>query len=133
MTIGVVLAEGVQYRVGKLTISGTKDTKEEKVRALLKMKEGSVYSPKQVREDSKKIADAYGSGGYVDLQVTPQGIPAGEGRIDVHYEILEGGPSFVQRLNIVGKTRTKDKVSRREVRIYPGDTLKSVRVATEKK
>jgi hypothetical protein len=25
--------------------------------------EGGIYSPKQIREDSKKIADAYGSGG----------------------------------------------------------------------
>ena len=38
------------------------------MRALVKMKEGSVYSPKAIREDAKKIADGYGSGGYVDLQ-----------------------------------------------------------------
>src|SRR5437764_11717511 len=97
------------------------------------MKEGGVYSPKQIREDSKKIADAYGSGGYVDLQVTLQGIPAGQGRIDEHYQIQEGGPSFVQRINIVGNTRTKDKVIRREVLIAPGDILNSVRVETTKK
>src|SRR5947207_1361827 len=133
MTIVVVLAEGVQYHVGKLAITGTKAAPEQKVRALLKMKEGSVYSPKQIREDSKKIADAYGSGGYVDLQVTPQGVPAGEGRIDVHYDIQEGGPAFVQRINIVGNTRTKDKVIRREVLIAPGDILNSVRVETTKK
>ena len=133
LTIVMVLVEGPLYRVGKIRISGTKVANEQKVRALLKMKEGGVYSPKQIREDSKKIADAYGSGGYVDLQVTPQGIPAGEGRIDVHYEILEGGPSFVQRINIVGNTRTKDKVIRREVLISPGDILNSVRVETTKK
>jgi outer membrane protein insertion porin family len=63
----------------------------------------------------------------------PQGVPAGEGRIDVHYEIQEGGPSFVQRINIVGNTRTKDKVIRREVLIAPGDILNSVRVETTKK
>ena len=40
---------------------------------------------------------------------------AGEGAIDVHYTIEEGSPSFVQRINIVGNTRTKDKVIRREV------------------
>src|SRR5437870_6697579 len=97
------------------------------------MKEGGIYSPKQIREDSKKIADAYGSGGYVDLQVTPTGVPAGEGRIDVHYQIQEGGPSFVQRINIVGNTRTKDKVIRREVLIAPGDILNSVWVETTKK
>jgi outer membrane protein insertion porin family len=133
MTIVVVLEEGRLYRVGQIRISGTKAAPEQKVRLLIKMKEGGVYSPKQIREDSKKIADAYGSGGYVDLQVTPTGVPAGEGRIDVHYDIQEGGPSFVQRINIVGNTRTKDKVIRREVLIAPGDILNSVRVETTKK
>jgi outer membrane protein insertion porin family len=131
--IVVVLEEGPLYRVGKITITGEKEAPEAKIRALLKMKEGGIYSPKQIREDSKKIADAYGSGGYVDLQVLPQGMPAGEGKIDVHYQIQEGGPSFVQRINIIGNTRTKDKVIRREVLIAPGDILNSVRVETTKK
>lgn len=133
MTIVVVLAEGPQYHVGQLAITGTKAATEQKVRALLKMKEGGVYSPKQIREDSKKIADAYGSGGYVDLQVSPQGVPTGQSKIDVKYTIEEGNPSFVQRINIVGNTRTKDKVIRREVLIAPGDIFNSVRVETTKK
>ena len=133
LQIVVVLEEGPQYHVGKITITGEKVASEQKIRALLKMKEGSVYSPKQIREDSKKLADAYGSGGYVDLQILPQGAPAGQGKIDVHYQIQEGGPSFVQRINIVGNTRTKDKVIRREVLIAPGDILNSVRVETTKK
>ena len=133
LNIVVVIGEGPLYRVGKMTITGEKIASEQKIRALLKMKEGDIYSPKQIREDSKKIADGYGSGGYVDLQVLPEGMPAGEGRIDVHYQIQEGGPSFVQRINIIGNTRTKDKVIRREVLIAPGDILNSVRVETTKK
>ncbi len=133
MTLVVVLVEGAQYHVGKLTIIGAKIASEQKVRALLKMKEGSVYSPKQIRDDSKKVADAYGSGGYVDLQIVPQGVPAGHTVIDVKYTIEEGNPSFVQRINIVGNTRTKDKVIRREVLIAPGDIFNSVRVETTKK
>lgn len=133
LNIVVVLDEGPQYRVGKIKITGEKVAAEERIRALMKMKEGGVYSPKQIREDSKRIADGYGSGGYVDLQVMPQGVPAGGGTIDVHYTIQEGGPSFVQRINIIGNTRTKDKVIRREVLISPGDILNSVRVETTKK
>ncbi|MFL6520653.1 MAG: outer membrane protein assembly factor BamA [Chthoniobacterales bacterium] len=133
LNLVVVLQEGPLYRVGKIRITGTKVAPEQKVRALLKMKEGGVYSPKQIREDSKKIADAYGTGGYVDLQVQPQGVPAGDGRIDVQYTIQEGGPSFVQRINIVGNVRTKDKVIRREVLIAPGDIMNSVRVDATKK
>ena len=133
LSIVVVLVEGPLYRVGKISVTGQKVASGEKIRALMNLKEGGVYSPKMIREDSKKIADAYGSGGYVDLQVVPQGVPAGQGRIDVHYQIQEGGPSFVQRINIIGNTRTKDKVIRREVLIAPGDVLNSVRVETTKK
>ena len=133
MTLVVVLVEAPQYHVGKLTVTGAKVATEKKVRALLKMKEGSVYSPKQIREDSKRVADAYGSGGYVDLQIVPQGVPSGHTTIDVKYTIEEGNPSFVQRINIIGNSRTKDKVIRREILIAPGDVFNSVRVETTKK
>ena len=133
MILTIVIAEGPQYHVGKLTISGQKVAQEDKIRALLKMKEGSVYSPKALHDDAKAIADAYGSGGYVDLVILPEGTPAGPARIDVHYKIEEGDRSFLQRVNIVGNTRTKDKVIRREVLIAPGDVFNTVRVDTTKK
>ena len=133
MILTIVIVEGTQYHVGKLTISGEKAATEEKIRALLKMKEGSVYSPKALHDDAKALADAYGSGGYVDLVILPEGTPAGPARIDVHYKIEEGDRSFLQRVNIVGNTRTKDKVIRREVLIAPGDVFNTVRVDTTKK
>src|SRR5438477_7197742 len=128
MIITIVIAECPQYHVRKLTVSGYQATTEAKVLALLKMKEGSVYSPKQLRDDAKAVADAYGSGGYVDLVITPEGTPAGPALIDVHYTIEEGTRSFVNRVNIEGNTRTKDKVIRREVLVAPGDVFNTVRV-----
>src|SRR5215475_10390977 len=123
MIITIVISEGPQYHVRKLTVSGYQATSEAKIRLLLKMKEGNVYSPKQLRDDAKAVADAYGSGGYVDLEITPEGTPAGVGLIDVHYNIEEGVRSFVNRINIEGNTRTKDKVIRREVLVAPGDVF----------
>ena len=133
MIITVVVSEGPQYHVRKLTVSGYQVAREDRIRALLKMKEGSVYSPKQLRDDAKAVADAYGSGGYVDLVVLPEGEPAGPAQIDVHYKIDEGVRSFVNRINIVGNTRTKDKVIRREVLVAPGDVFNTVRVDITKK
>ncbi len=133
MIITIVISEGPQYHVRNLTITGYQHTTEPKVRTLLKMKEGSVYSPKQLRDDAKAVADAYGSGGYVDLVITPEGTPAGTGLIDVHYTIEESVRSFVNRVNIQGNTRTKDKVIRREVLVAPGDVFNTVRVDTTKK
>ncbi|HEY4639289.1 MAG TPA: outer membrane protein assembly factor BamA [Candidatus Udaeobacter sp.] len=133
MIITITVAEGPQYHVRKLSITGYEHTTDARVRAFLKMKEGSVYSPKQLRDDAKAVADAYGSGGYVDLVVTPEGTPAGPALIDVHYLIEEGPRSFVNRVNIEGNTRTKDKVIRREVLVAPGDVFNTVRVDTTKK
>jgi outer membrane protein insertion porin family len=133
MVLTIVIVEGQQYHVRKLLVTGYENTTEQKIRALLKMKEGSVYSPKQLRDDAKAVADAYGSGGYVDLVVQPEGAPAGPALIDVHYNIEEGVRSFVNRVNIEGNTRTKDKVIRREVLVAPGDVFNTVRVDITKK
>src|SRR6266568_4802001 len=133
MIITIVISEGPQYHVRKLTITGYEHSTDVKVRTLLKMKEGSVYSPKQLRDDAKAVADAYGSGGYVDLVITPEGTPAGPALIDVHYTIEEGARSFVNRVNIEGNTRTKDKVIRSEVLAAPGDVFNTVRVDLTKK
>jgi outer membrane protein insertion porin family len=133
LTITIHINEGTQYHVGRMAFSGYKETTEDKLRKVLKMKEGDVYSPKQLRDDAKAIADAYGTGGYVDLLVTPSGTPGGEGLINVGYKIEEGTRSFVNRITIVGNTRTKDKVIRREVLISPGDVFNTVRVDFSKR
>jgi outer membrane protein insertion porin family len=133
MTLVIAVHEGIKYHVGKLSFVGFKSTTEDKARALLKMKEGSVYSPKQLKDDAKALADGYGSGGFVDLDLRPQSTPAGPGVIDITYNVQEGVRSFVQRINIVGNTRTKDKVIRREVLIAPGDLFSTTRVEISKK
>lgn len=133
MVIVVPVTEGPKYKVGRISVQGQKVTTEAKTKALMKLKEGGVYSPKVVRDDAKTIADAYGAGGYVDLVITPQGTPTGPTQIDVTYTVEEGQRSFVQRINVTGNTRTKDKVIRREVLIAPGDVFNTVRVETTKK
>ena len=128
----VHVVEGAQYRVGKLAFQGMEIAKEDGLRALVKMKEGSIYAPKALKDDTKAIADGYGAGGFVDVDILPQGTPAGTGVVDLTYIITEGPRSFVERINITGNTRTKDKVLRREISILPGDIFNTVRVENSK-
>jgi outer membrane protein insertion porin family len=133
LQIVVRVDEGPQYHVGKVDVVGYKATTEQKIRTLIKTKPGAVFSPKAIKDDAKAMADAYGSGGYVDLTIIPETSPAHGGSIDITYKIEEGERSFVERINISGNTRTKDKVIRREVLIAPGDVFNTVRVETSKK
>ena len=133
LLIVIAIDEGPQYHVGKLNFVGYKVTTEDKLRAAVKTKEGAVYSAKAIKDDAKAIADAYGSGGYVDLTIVPESSPPHGGLIDLTYRIDEGQRSYVDRINISGNSRTKDKVIRREVSIAPGDIFNTVRVETTKK
>ena len=128
----VVVNEGAQYHVGKLVFQGQEIAKDAGLRALVKMKEGSIYTPKGLKDDTKAITDGYGAGGFVDVDILPQGTPAGPGVVDLTYIITEGSRSFVERVNIAGNTRTKDKVLRREISILPGDVFNTVRVENSK-
>jgi len=131
--IVIAIEEGPQYHVGKLIFVGYKATSEERLRSVVKTKEGAVYSAKAIKDDAKAIADNYGSGGYVDLTVVPESSPPHGGLIDLTYRIDEGQRSYVGRINISGNSRTKDKVIRREVLIAPGDVFNTVRVEISKK
>jgi outer membrane protein insertion porin family len=133
LQIVIAIDEGPQYHVGKLRFVGYKATTEEKLRAVVKMKEGAIYSAKAIKDDAKAMADAYGTGGYVDLTIIPESSPAYGGLIDITYRIDEGQRSYVERITITGNTRTKDKVIRREVLISPGDVFNTVRVEVSKK
>jgi len=133
LQIVIAIDEGPQYHVGKLSFVGYKATTEQKLRAVVKMKEGAVYSAKAIKDDAKAMADAYGSGGYVDLTIVPETSQPHDRLIDITYKIDEGQRSYVERISISGNTRTKDKVIRREVLIAPGDIFNTVRVETSKK
>src|SRR5437868_918376 len=133
LQIVIAIDEGPQYHVGKLSFVGYKATSEQKLRGVVKMKEGAIYSAKGIKDDAKAVADAYGSGGYVDLTIVPDSSPAHGGLIDITYRIDEGQRAYVERITITGNTRTKDKVIRREVLIAPGDVFNTVRVETSKK
>jgi outer membrane protein insertion porin family len=50
------------------------------------------------------------------------------GTMDLEFQIREGQKSYVEKVNIRGNEKTKDKVIRRELAIAPGEVFDSVRV-----
>ena len=127
------VVEGTQYRVGKVTYSGAKVFTLDEVTRGAKLTAGSIYSPQGLAADRKAIGDLYGSRGYIEMQVLASPTPAGPGIIDVEYRIEEGIQYYVDKVNIAGNTRTKDKVIRREVALAPGDVFNTVRMDASQK
>jgi len=126
------VTEGTQYHVKDLSVEGPQALSEADVRKQITGTPGAVFSPKTMRDDTKRIQDLYGARGYVDLDVQPITTPAGPGLISVDYKITEGVQSYVEKVNITGNTTTKDKVIRRELAVGPGDVYNTVLVDASK-
>lgn len=107
----------------------------------LKMLTGQTFRPvgdakhPGLQTDLDTLKDIYGSRGYVDrsrgggtlIVVRQQPNPA-TGTIDLVYEIEEGDKLYIEKIEIKGNTKTKDRVIRRELAVYPGEVYDMVRV-----
>jgi outer membrane protein insertion porin family len=113
--------EGKRYEVGNISFHGAKLFSESEIQAVTKVRAGNVYSPAAIRADIKQIQDLYGSKGYADFQSGARTKPAGGNRVDLEFNFDEGRISKVNRVNISGNTKTKDKVVRRELALAPGE------------
>jgi outer membrane protein insertion porin family len=128
----ISISEGPQYRINKLSIEGAAIVPDEELARMLRMKEGSLYTPEGMGADLKRLRDFYGSRGYVDMAAQPQVTPAGEGQINLSYRIDEGVQSYVNLINVQGNTKTKDKVIRRELAVQPGGVFDTTLVDVSK-
>lgn len=140
-----IITEGQQYNVGTVDITNNTVFTEEEIRegypsegknVRIKMTEGETFTPTGLSEDIEALRNFYGSKGYIDVWVRPIKNPNVQtGTMDLVYEIRDEdqGKSFVEKIEIQGNTRTKDKVIRRELAISPGETFDMVRVNISKR
>ncbi len=102
------------------------------------MKQGSTFTPKGLDKDVEAVQDFYGGKGYIDTteeanNLRVEKIPNTESNtMDLHYDVKEGQKSYIEKIEIRGNTKTKDKVIRRELAVSPGETFDMVRVKISK-
>jgi len=145
MVVRFVVEEGTPYKVGGVKFEGNelfsreeivgnlRSREGEKVTKGLVLKEGEKFTPKSLSKDVEAITDFYGARGYIEARVDAEKVPNVEkGTLDLNYKLQEGSKFFVEKIEIRGNTRTKDKVIRRELAITPGETFDNVRVKVSK-
>lgn len=102
------------------------------------MKEGDTFTPKGLNKDVEAVEDFYGSKGHIDVtensgNLQVEKIPNTEkNTMDLQYQVTEGQASYIEKIEIRGNTKTKDKVIRRELAVSPGETFDMVKVKISK-
>ncbi len=155
MVIQFFVFEGRQYKVGSVKFSGNKIFNDadihrglqqvhdfERARGKLgphglPMDVSDTFTPDGLDKDLQAIEDFYGSKGYINVKQGPNlqavQIPnVDTGTMDLEFQIDEGQKFYVERINIQGNVKTRDKVIRREMAIAPGEVFDMVRVKISK-
>jgi outer membrane protein insertion porin family len=118
--ITIKVDEGEQFRVGKVDINGVEGVPLD-VPALVKeldLEPGRVFSNSAMRRDVERVTDALADFGYANAEVgTDHRIRADERLVDVVFMVNKGRLVYIDRIEIVGNTKTRDKVVRREIEV----------------
>ncbi|MBN98013.1 MAG: outer membrane protein assembly factor BamA [Gemmatimonadetes bacterium] len=117
--IDIEMDEGDKYYMGKVTWDGNALFANADLADKLGLEEGDVYKFSGP-ELAWLVQSAYYEKGYLNTDVRPQEVFRGE-FVDVHFQIFEGQPFKIRRIDIAGNTRTREKVIRRELELRPGD------------
>lgn len=128
------ISEGQPYVIKDVFIEGAEIYDPEVLRARILMRPGDLASIGAIGEAARAVRDYYGSRGYIRTRVRPELDPDLDGAMtDVTFIIDEGHLAYIRDIRIRGNQRTKDKVIRRELTVYPGDIFNEVKVRTSRR
>lgn len=143
--IDLSVAEGPQYKVGSFDVIGERRFTEQDIAQIypftnqgpsLTERLASIVkgksTPKDVFDASKwddatrKLKDAYANEGYIYSQVRPvvDKVETDSGpRANLRWEVQEGSPAIINRIDIIGNDYTSEACIRDQLSIIPGNVF----------
>ena len=122
--VHLYLRDGPKYHYGDITWEGQEVFEGEELSRVLGIKRGDAYNKEEFEKGVyDRVNGLYMDRGYLYVQIMPREIPVAEDTVDVHFTIAEGQQVRVRNIHIVGNSKTKEKVIRRELKILPGDVF----------
>lgn len=123
VTLRIEVNEGPRYYVGTSSFSGMSVLPEEFLRSLLRYDEGDVFDQERFEDAIGRMYEAYMEEGHLYTRIVDE-TRTKDSIVNVSYEISEGVAAHVHRIDITGNGKTKDKVIRRELTIFPGQIFR---------
>lgn len=116
--IRINLDEGRRFYTGEFFFEGNKVIDADSLENKVALKQGRPFERDKFESTKYFVEDAYREEGYLWVQVKDERTYRGD-TIDVTFHISEGRAAVVRKIDIVGNTKTRDKVVRRNIRLTP--------------
>jgi len=119
--ITVNIREGERYTVREVKLGGQSPVPMAELEKLVAIRPGEIFSRERLAETTKAIADRLGNDGYAFANANAVPDVDREKRAVAFTILIDPGRRvYVRRINVVGNTRTRDEVVRRELRQLEG-------------
>ncbi len=117
--ITVKIDEGLQYKRGKIDVSGDLIDAKDALIARLAMTKEVNLNKEILQKDVIALTDLYSDKGYASVNINPRIERNDETRTaDVVFDIKKGNLVYFDRIMIGGNDVTRDKVIRRQIHVY---------------
>ncbi|MGZ6018698.1 MAG: outer membrane protein assembly factor BamA, partial [Phenylobacterium sp.] len=132
--ITFTVEEGPEYKFGKINVeTDLKKLDKNVLASLVPFASGDLYQDEKIEQATDALTFAAGAAGVAFVDVRPRYTPnRAKGVVDVTFDVKEGPRVYVDRIDIVGNTRTLDYVIRREMNVSEGDAYNRVLVDRSK-
>ncbi len=111
--------EGEQFNMGDVSFSGEVPGGEELAKLNVGLEKGTVFKASALRDDVFRLTGYFSNQGYAFVNVEPDtSVHPDQKTVDVTYRVDRGPEVFVDRVEVAGNTKTRDKVIRRQLRVY---------------
>ncbi|MGZ8397603.1 MAG: outer membrane protein assembly factor BamA [Gemmatimonadales bacterium] len=134
--------EGKVYHVGAFDIQGNRRFSTEELMTLYPF--GPIgptgaptgkprpFSRSEWAEATEKVQNLYANNGYIYAQVAPEEVrrtgAVGNPLVDLNWNIREGSPATINKVEIVGNDVTHERVIREAIVMLPGDLFSRERL-----
>ena len=112
--------------VNQIAFEGNKKITNKTLESLVRVKPRRVFNPTDIEQDLEAIVKAYADIGNLATQVTPQIIRQSDNRVDLVFEIFEGGTVEIERISFVGNSAFSDQRLRRVLQTKQAGFLRTV-------
>ncbi len=127
LTLLVKVYEGKQYKIRNISYDGNTVFTTDFLNARLGFKKGDIYDQEKFErainasEKQDDIRTLYMDKGFLGIRIDTKEQIVQPDSVDLNVQIVENSRFKIDRIEITGNDKTKDKVIRRELYTIPGD------------
>ncbi|NLF94416.1 MAG: outer membrane protein assembly factor BamA [Oligosphaeraceae bacterium] len=133
VTVVFKFYEGEPYTVGKISLEGNSRFTAAELLSKTTLASGQVYDSRLESLDITAMRREYETQGYGELKFIPRhDSDRSTQLVDITYKVVEGTPSRIRDIVIVGNEITKNKVIQRELAIQADDNTDLSRISLSK-